>query len=240
MPGDDHHVQVLLNGQPVGEARWDGLPPFDIEFPLAAGERPRGDNVVELRAVLDAGVSESLFYVDSFDLTYERRYQAVDDALSFTAATGTDVAVGGFSEPGVLLFDVTLPSRPVLVTGYAVSRSGDGRYEVRFGAAGASETLRYQALLPGRAKSPTSVAAWQDAGLRRETNAADYVLVAPESLKEAARSLAEYRNGPGPRHDGRRARGHLRRVQRRHRRAAAPSGPSCATRRPAGAPRRGT
>ena len=197
MPGDDHHVQVLLNGQPVGEARWDGLAPFDLGVAVPAGSVLEGDNVVELKALLDGGVSESLFYVDSFDLMYERGYQAVEDALTFTAANGTDVAVGGFSQPGVMVFDVTLPARPVLMTDYAVSLAGDGRYEVRFGAAGASETLRYQALLPGRAKSPTRVAAWQDTGLRRETNAADYVLVAPESLKEAARSLAEHRNNLG-------------------------------------------
>ena len=197
MPGDDHHVQVFFNGQPVGEARWDGLAPFDIGFPVAAASILEGDNVVEVKAVLDGGVPESLFYVDSFDLMYERRYQAVDDALSFTAANGTGVAVGGFSGPGVMLFDVTLPSRPVLMTGYAVSLASDGRYEVTFGATGASEMLRYQALLPGRAQLPTSVVAWRDTGLRREANAADYVLVAPESLKEAARSLAQYRSNLG-------------------------------------------
>lgn len=197
VPGDDHHVQVFFNGQPVGEARWDGLAPFDIGFPVAAASILEGDNVVEVKAVLDGGVPESLFFVDSFDLMYERRYQAVDDALSFTAVNGTGVAVGGFSGPGVLLFDVTLPSRPVLMTGYAVSLAGDGRYEVTFGAAGASESLRYQALLPGRAQLPTGVVGWRDTGLRREANAADYVLVAPESLKEAARSLAQYRSNLG-------------------------------------------
>ena len=196
-PGDDHHVQIFLNGRPVGEARWDGLRPFDIEFPLATGSVLEGTNVVELRAVLGAGVPESLLYVDSFDLTYERRYEAVDDALSFTAAPGTEVAVSGFTRPEVMVFDVTLPSRPVLVTPGAVSSSGDGRYEVRFSAAGRDEVRRYEALLPGRAKSPTAVAAWVDAGLRREANAADYLLVAPESLMDAAQSLAEYRRSRG-------------------------------------------
>ena len=166
-PGDDHHVQILLNGRPVGEARWDGLRPFDIEFPLATGSVLEGTNVVELRAALGAGVPESLLYVDSFDLSVERRYEAVDDALSFTAAPGSEVAVSGFTRPEVMVFDVTLPSRPILVTPGAVSNSGDGRYEVRFSAAGRDEVRRYEALLPGRAKSPTAVAAWVDAGLRR-------------------------------------------------------------------------
>jgi uncharacterized repeat protein (TIGR01451 family) len=197
VPGDDHHAQVLFNGQPVGEARWDGLASFDIEFPLPPGSVLEGDNAVEVRALLDGGVPESLFYVDSFDLTYERRYRAVDDALTFTAAGGTQVAIGGFTGPGVLLFDVTVPSRPVLVTGSAASREGDGRYEVRFGATGSGETRRYQALLPYRAKAAARVRPWQDAGLSRETNAADYLLVVPESLKEAARSLAQYRVGQG-------------------------------------------
>jgi uncharacterized repeat protein (TIGR01451 family) len=196
-PGDDHHVQVLFNGLPVGEARWDGLAPFDLGVPIAPASVLEGDNVVEVKAVLDSGVSESLFFVDSFDLAYERRYEAVDDALSFTAANGTDVAVGGFSGPGVLLFDVTIPSRPVLLTDTVVSMSGDGRYEVRFGAAGARDILRYEALLPGRAKRPNGVAPWQDTGLRGDGNAADYVLVAPESLKPAAATLAAYRNGRG-------------------------------------------
>ncbi len=195
----------------VGRAR-----PFDIEFPVASGSVLEGDNVVELRAVLDAGVAESLLYVDSFDLTYERRYQAVDDVLSFTAATGTGVAVGGFSGPEVMLFDVTLPSRPVLVTGYRLRRATAGTRcaSARRGPA----SRRYQALLPGRAKSP---AAWRRgrtpacAGGERGGLRPRGPRVPPGRRAVAGRVPPE----PGPRHDGRGARGHLRRVQRRHRRA---------------------
>ncbi len=158
VPGDDHHVQVLFNGVPVGEAQWDGLDPLDLGVAISPSSVLEGDNVVEVKAVLDSGIPESLFYVDSFDLVYERRYEAVADTLTFTAANGTDVAVGGFSQPEVLLFDVTMPSRPVLLTDTAVSMTGDGRYEVRFGAAGTADTLRFQALLPAR---PGSRRAWQ-------------------------------------------------------------------------------
>ena len=196
-PGEDHHVEVAFNGQPVGTARWDGLGPFDIEFPFPASRVIEGDNVVEVRALLDAGVPESFVYLDSIDLAYERRYLADDDRLSFSAPGGSEVGVYGFTAPDVLLFDVTIPSRPVRVTGFELSRSGDGRYGALFGVPGTGETRRYEALLARRALSPTSVTAWQDPGLRRETNAADYVLLAPESLRDAARSLAAYRSSQG-------------------------------------------
>ena len=69
----DHHIVVSLNGQQIGEGRWGGGNPYDLTIASDALPLNDGDNTLEVQAVLDAGVPFSIFYVDSFDLTYNAR-----------------------------------------------------------------------------------------------------------------------------------------------------------------------
>ncbi len=205
----DHHVQVLWNGEAVGEDRWDGLASRDLVIPLDAGQLREGDNVIEVKALLDAGVPESIVLVDSFDLSYERLYRAEDDRLAFSAPDAAALRIAGFSSPSLLLFDVTDPDQPSLVTGYDVSPAGDGTYALSFGTSpdapsrarqsrpGLARAGRYLAVASNRATSPKAVVAWQDRGLRRSSSDAEYVLIAPDTLVDAARRLADYRNSRG-------------------------------------------
>lgn len=192
----DHHVTVSWNGVTVGEASWDGITPHTFEVALRSGEVLEGANTLGLTATLGAGVPYSFVYYDSVDLTYQRRYRALHDELEFTAPAGATVTVGGFSAPDVMLLDITAPESPAVVTGNSVVAAGDGTYEARFGVGGDQweESRRYLAVTHLGTKAPVDLAA-RPGRTRRQT--ADYVLVAPDSLAEAAGSLAEYRNGLG-------------------------------------------
>jgi uncharacterized repeat protein (TIGR01451 family)/fimbrial isopeptide formation D2 family protein len=193
----DHHVTVAFNGVPVGETTWGGIGRHDLEIPLSPGDVREGDNTVELKAELDAGVPESVVLLDSIALSYARRYRAVQDTLTFTAPGGTAVEVTGFSSSSVLLLDVTTPARPALVVGYAASPAGDGTYVVRFGAGVGRASRRYLAVAPRLAKAPVRVAAWRSAAWHDPSNRAEYVLITPDALRDAAGVLADYRNGKG-------------------------------------------
>ena len=195
IPGE-HHVTVSLNGNVLGGVTWDGITRRDAEFVLAAGDVVDGDNTVAVKAVLDSGVPESIVYLDSVDLEYERLYRAEGDELAFTAPGFAAVEVAGFSSGDLFLLDVTDPAWPVLVVGRSVLPAGDGTYTLHFGV-GRPEGGRYLAVAPGQAKAPVAVTAWQTASLLDTSNRADYVIVAPQFLAGAAQSLADYRTGKG-------------------------------------------
>jgi uncharacterized repeat protein (TIGR01451 family) len=192
-----HHVEVLFNGVSIGEIAWNGIGPHSAELPLSASDILEGDNTIQVKALLDPGMPESIVFTESFDLHYERRYRAANDLLAFSAPSGSTVEVTGFSSPSVIVLDVTRPAHPAVVMGTSITRAGDGTYTVRFGALGGAESGRYLAQVTSRAQAPVDVVAWKSADLRSPRNRADYVLIAPDSLADAARSLADYRNGTG-------------------------------------------
>jgi len=237
--GEDHHVEVALNGQPLGTARFDGLGPFDVEFPFPASRLVEGDNAVDVKALLGAGVSESFVYVDSIDLAYERRYLADDDALSFSAVGGSAVGVYGFTAPDVLLFDVTVPSRPFRVTGYELSRSGDGRYRVQFGVPGAAR--------PAATRPSSPAARSRRRASRRGRTPACAARRTRPTTSSSRRTRCGRRRGLWPRTARARASPRWWWASRtsttsstRASRSRPPSGRSSATRRRSGRPRRVT
>jgi hypothetical protein len=181
----------------VSDVTWDGTGPHEVSLPLAASDVAEGNNTVEVKAVLEGDTAYSIVYVNSFDLAYERLYRAVSDQLEFTAPAASLVRVTGFSSSALVLLDITHPSRPALLTDYGVERAPDGTSQLQFATAGEHGPRRYLALVAGRAKPPVEVVAWESGKLRDSRNRAAYVLIAPESLRAAAVSLADYRDSKG-------------------------------------------
>jgi hypothetical protein len=192
----DHHVVISWNGTPVGQSSWAGTQPHIVEIPLSGADILDGDNTLGLTALLDGG-DQSIVFLDSFDVTYQRTYRAEADSLQFTLAPGSAAEVGGFSAGSVLVLDVTSPAQPALATGYSIDLAADGTYRVSLAAPADGGDRRYLAVLSSLAKEPPTVTAWHSSGLRDTTNAAEYVLVAPDVLEAAAQDLAAYRNGRG-------------------------------------------
>lgn len=192
----DHHVRISFNGRVVGETTWDGTVPQVVSLPLVPSDVVEGENSLVLTALKDPGVPYGIVYLESFDVTYERRYRAVGDQLHFTLPGGAEAFVTGFAATSLVVLDVTNPSAPVRVTGLGVAPAGDGTWGVRVanpgGAAGA-----YVALDPTRAATPVGLTAMRAPSLASPSNAADYLLIAPPSLTAAAGSLAAYRQSKG-------------------------------------------
>ena len=67
------------------------------------------------------------YYVNWAELTYARRYVADANRLAFGADTsgGTTFEVSGFSEPEIMVFDVSQPTAPVLLTETSISTEDD-------------------------------------------------------------------------------------------------------------------
>jgi len=186
----DHHARISINGTQIGEGRWDGTQGLTLTLPfnqqlLQAG----GANSVTVQALADTGAPYSMFYVDSFDLTYQRLYLAVDGSLLCRAGSRRVVTIGGFAEPAIRVLNVADPGRPVLLDEPTIEPA-DGAFAVTFPA---SQGDAYYALNPSAVKRPASVEADVPSRLAWKGNKADYLVIAPAALMDGAKALAAYR-----------------------------------------------
>jgi hypothetical protein len=77
----DHHVEVLVNGQPVGEAKFDGRIEYRLAADLEPGVLQRGDNQVTVRLPHGTEAPHDLVYVDTIEATFASRLSAENDRL---------------------------------------------------------------------------------------------------------------------------------------------------------------
>lgn len=195
-PGNDHDAVVYVNGTRVGDATADGQSAFDVHATFDQSLLSNGDNEVKIAASSIAGVSYSVFWIDSVDLSYSRHYQAESDELTFDADNQTDITVTGFSSPDIEVYDVTDPNRPEYYkpNGLRVDQDGSG-YKVSFSPA--NRQGRYLALVGAAVRNPVSVTADQSSNLKDAGNGVDYLVITPSSLDEGAQALAAYRASHG-------------------------------------------
>jgi len=189
----DHHVQVRVNGELVGEHRWNGTARQVPRWEFSQRLLHDGRNTIEVKGLLDTGAEWSLFSIDSFDLTYQRRFEAAADVLLLRGVGNPVVTVSGFSSPEILVLDLTDPLAPALNAAATIEPSGTG-YRVSFVTA--SPDRRYLAVATRAAErittawaAPPSGVAWGDG--------ADYVVIAPAELLDGAKALADYRAHQG-------------------------------------------
>jgi hypothetical protein len=192
---NEHHVAVYLNGNAIGEAWWDGAARNEAAFEFSQSLLVDGDNTVELRGLLDTGAAYSIFYVDSLDLSYSRRYEAVDGSLVFRGDGNATVTVSGFASGGVMVLDITDPFRPEAVEAVNIEQGADGTYSVSL----SPETADSEYMALSTDAAITDFTAWADepSSLASGSNGADYVVITPDELADAAQDLADYRRGQG-------------------------------------------
>lgn len=107
----DHHAIVSLNGTVVGEIAWGGVERASATFDFDASLLT-STTTLEVKGVLDDGSTSSIFFIDAFDLNYERFARPIEDWLHLSG-DGTDkIAVAGFRTPDIVAWDLTDPKAP--------------------------------------------------------------------------------------------------------------------------------
>jgi hypothetical protein len=190
----DHRVLISLNGTPIGEGVWDGREQYELTLHFSQDLLLEGQNTLQVRGELNDGIPYSIFYIDSFDVTYQRFYEAVDNKLVFSADANSTVTVTGFTSPDIWVFDITEPVVPIMQSATTIEES-DGAYSVTL-LPSSSDSV-YLAVTADAAYTVDN--AWPDevSRLSSRRNRADYIIIAPASLKDAAQSLSSYRAAQG-------------------------------------------
>ncbi|MFZ2198246.1 MAG: C25 family cysteine peptidase [Thermodesulfovibrionales bacterium] len=187
------HALISLNGTLVAEETWYGIDPHSFSVNVDQKLLKEGDNKLTVKAVLDKDVYFSFLVIDSFDIEYARRFEAVSDLLSFKSEGSPSISVKGFSVPDITVFDISDTLKPKLVTSTSISGQA-GNYAVKFYPA--ANNASYIAFASPSVKEAEGIADLPS-DLKRKDNAADYIVITPEELKDGAASLADYRKSKG-------------------------------------------
>lgn len=194
----DHRTRLLLNGELVEDATWDGPVRHSAVGNVPAASLLPGANQLSFNVLLQPGTGSDTIYVDWFELRYDRLFRAVDDRLRFDypGPGPWRLRVDGLSAPAVSAYELSDPLAPRLLTNLAVT-SESGSYSVSFSPpVGAG---RY--LVTGQAglEQPAKIERRVATNLRAATNGADYIFIAPAELRAATQALADYRSARGMR-----------------------------------------
>ena len=87
--GNDHHMQVSVNGIPLADEVFDGLVEKVLVLELPAGLLREGTNTLTITLPGDAGVEAELITLDRFSVAYLRQFQAREGRLAFTSSGRT-------------------------------------------------------------------------------------------------------------------------------------------------------
>lgn len=144
--------------------------------------------------------------LDWVDVTYSRRYLARGDRLEFTSGSTNGIVelhVGGFTQPGIEVYDITTPATALRVTGTAGIAVGS-LYEAVFRTDASAGVRRFVALVPGSELSIGAAAVQRDTPSKLTVPSpfpaggfARAVLVAPDAFLAPANRLATFRRGQG-------------------------------------------
>jgi hypothetical protein len=181
LPGSpDHHLRVFVNDALVAESTLDGKKPLELEAEIPEGVLREGENVLAIENASDTGVAYSMVMLDRFEVTYPSGLVAEGGVLE-----------GSFTESGVAEVEGAGERPLVLDTSDGEVRwLGSGnRFPVQAG--GSYFVVGRQAV---RTPEVSSVPASR---LRSPRNRADYLLIGPRELLEAARPILALRRSQG-------------------------------------------
>jgi len=106
-----HEVAVTLNGSTLGDISFTGQDKGQLRMSLPSGLLQEGANMITFTSS-DGEYDMSL--LQSIRLTYPRLYVAdANDSLVFNGRSGDELTVSGFSQPSIVVLDITNPGQPV-------------------------------------------------------------------------------------------------------------------------------
>ncbi len=189
-----HHVQVTLNGTPIGSIDYNSKEHPVKTFLVPATLIREGDNTMQFVAA--SGQDTNL--VDYVRITYPHTYIADNDALSISVSSGATTKVAGFTSANVRVIDVT-DQNAIQEIAPVMTAQSDGTFTADLQVPNASTPQPHVIYIFADAQ-----AAHADLIKRNEpstwaanTNRADYLIITAHDFIASAQTLAQYRQAQG-------------------------------------------
>jgi hypothetical protein len=186
-----HLVGIYLNGTYLGDVSFGGQTMGGNKFSFSQSSLREGAN--QVRLVAKAGPSD-ISLVDFIRLTYWHDFSADDNVLQFTVPGNQSVTVNGFSNGSIRVFDITDPEQVEELTGKVRQKKGTFAITVASPEVGERTML---AIAEERVNKPVSVAANKPLDLRRDSNAADLIIITPKQFFPDVEPLKALRESQG-------------------------------------------
>ena len=184
-----HQTKVVLNGTELGVILGEYTASYSKSFEFATTLLAEGTNNLQLISLNGSG---DITYFDILKVNYARKFQAAQNALSFSLPLYKAATLRGFSTANVRVFDVTLPSSPKLVTGLTVQPDNSG-----FKVVLPSNTGRIFYAVEGSAiVTNDSITQNFPSTLSTAANNAEMVIIYHKTLATQAAAWADYRRSP--------------------------------------------
>ena len=184
-----HSVTLSINGQSVPAATGNGTNPFSTSVTLPLSVLHEGSNTLQMAS--STGSDYSLF--DSISVTYNRKFQAIQNQLPFYTLNYRGARIIGFSSPNVRVFDTTRDGAPVQLTNLKIVQNGAAfdvvlppyRGRILYGVEDSA------------VKSVAAVVADNPSNLDTAAHSADLVIIAYGDYMTQAQTWAQYRQQQG-------------------------------------------
>jgi uncharacterized repeat protein (TIGR01451 family) len=191
--GQDHVVQVALNGTTLGEMSFSGLANSASTFPVQPALLQEGTDTVTLTALEG---DNDLSLVQTIALHYAHSYTADSDWLRATAPAGAKVHITGFTNPQVRVFDITNPLEIIQVVG-AVAFDGTS-YGVSIVAPGwKSGDRTLLAFSSDQVSPPAAVSFHSPSSLAEQKSGADIVIITHSDFAASLAPLVNLHRSQG-------------------------------------------
>ncbi len=189
----DHALQVAINGQPVGQAVWDGGGKMlELTFQIPAGVLTSGANQVDLITPSLGGTVSQVAFLHSMTVAYTRALSGTKPLdIVNDSAQSVVFEVSDLPSAAAWVVDNRFPDRATLVSN-EVQAQNDGAFRLRFTASNGG-TGKFLIVPAGMENRPVTVSK----RLVKALKSSAYLAVGPNQFSAGVQPLLAKRSKEG-------------------------------------------
>ncbi|CAN2039613.1 Gingipain domain-containing protein [Candidatus Magnetomoraceae bacterium gMMP-15] len=191
---NNHHTQLLLNNNLIGNADWGNRIEYIQEAVISSELLNDSEN--KLTISMPAVKLDSVF-INWIEIVYKRYFEAVDDTLVFTIEENdrVKIEISKLSQSNVIIYDITDPFNVKQVENILIQPDGEN-YKVTFEDY-IPDKKTYYILTESKIKQPDYIGLRELTKLKNPENQADYIIISPEEFFDSLKPLIEVRESEG-------------------------------------------
>ncbi len=191
----DHALQVLVNGQPVGQAVWTGgNKMLQLAFQVPSGVLNAGSNQVELVTPAIPGVDSQISFLHSMTVAYTQQLDGSHPVTVTNAGSASGIyELNHLPDANAWVVDARYPDLAALVP-FETQAQDDGTFKLRF-TAGTGGTGQYLVVPAGQENTPLAVTTRQVKPIKAASGV--YWAVGPSQFGAGVQPLLAQRTKEG-------------------------------------------